>query len=592
MNATSSRSHTVFTLNIVQKDRRLADAEVLSGVLHFVDLAGSERLARSQSEGRRFQEAVIINSSLSALGKVILSLADKNAKYIPYRDSKLTRILTHSLGGNSHTTLMCCINPSMDNYEESLNSLQFAERCKNVTNRPTVNYVDPAKQSQERRVRRLLAEIADLKQQLEVSKASFDNKLSFMNDTLGVGSGAPEAIKNIERDLNRDKGQKEAVAHNQAEILRRLDAEKKKRMDAQRKADEALAKFESAHREMQAREEERRREVLALRDTKDKLHEELRSKQQMWELERQRLSRGNRENLDNEHNRCLSELSKKDALLLNIPEEMKRAKALLDQAQKAWAEEKQTMGERHRDEVDKMVKSHEEHVGNVEKQNHFWLRKKEEETASFVQEFDNYRERTTKESKRYKEELVGLFDLVQQLTKIVQDLENGTYPTQYKCGVQMIQLPYGVKAKIPTEKTFDKLFQALSDVKVKCNRYTKMQADMAPQAPNVSANWDSNKFALDYVRTAEDSAPATLAHLNRDQLAALAESLRHLCADGDLEKEKAAVREQVMQELSSHQTVEYIRHLEQELARRAPGRQRPPTVGGVRDDPVRVRADL
>merc|ERR1719191_2046404 len=260
MNATSSRSHTVFTINIVQKDRRLADAEVLSGVLHFVDLAGSERLARSQSEGRRFQEAVIINSSLSALGKVILSLADKNSKYIPYRDSKLTRILTHSLGGNSHTTLMCCINPSMDNYEESLNSLQFAERCKNVTNRPTVNYVDPAKQSQERRIRRLLAEIADLKQQLEVSKASFDNKLSFMNDTLGVGSGAPEAIKNIERDVNRDNGAKEAVAHSQAELLRRLDAEKKKRMDAQKKADEALAKFEAAHREMQARDEERRRE--------------------------------------------------------------------------------------------------------------------------------------------------------------------------------------------------------------------------------------------------------------------------------------------------------------------------------------------
>jgi hypothetical protein len=209
-----------------------------------------------------------------------------------------------------------------------------------------------------------------------------------------------------------------------------------------------------------------------------------------------------------------------------------------------------------------------------------------------VQEFDNYRERTMKETKRYKEELVGLFDLVQQLTKIVQDLENGTYPTQYKCGVQMIQLPYGVKAKIPTEKTFDKLFQALSDVKVKCNRYTKMQADMAPQAPNVSANWDANKFALDYVRTGEDSAPATLAHLNRDQLSSLAESLRRICADGNLEKEKAAVREQVMQELSSHQTIEYIRHLEQELAKRAPGQRRPPTTGGVRDDPVRVRADL
>merc|ERR1719379_2830727 len=117
------------------------------------------------------------------------------------------------------------------------------------------------------------------------------------------------------------------------------------------------------------------------------------------------MTRGNRENLDNEHMRCLNELSKKDALLLNIPEEMKRAKALLDQKERAWAEERQAHAERHRDEVDRMVKTHGEHVENIEKQHNFWLRKKEEETASFVQEFDNYRERTMKETKRYKEEL-------------------------------------------------------------------------------------------------------------------------------------------------------------------------------------------
>ncbi len=131
MNANSSRSHTVFTINVVQKDKRIPDSEVISGVVHLVDLAGSERLARSKSEGKRFQEAVLINSSLSALGKVVLALANdgRQMNHIPYRDSKLTRILQNSLGGNSFTTLLTTINPSADNYEESLNALQFADRC-------------------------------------------------------------------------------------------------------------------------------------------------------------------------------------------------------------------------------------------------------------------------------------------------------------------------------------------------------------------------------------------------------------------------------------------------------------------------------
>lgn len=92
VNATSSRSHTVFTINVVQKQRRQEDSEVISGMLNLVDLAGSERIAKSKSEGTRFQEAVVINSSLSALGRVVLALATdpRNAKYIPYRDSKLT----------------------------------------------------------------------------------------------------------------------------------------------------------------------------------------------------------------------------------------------------------------------------------------------------------------------------------------------------------------------------------------------------------------------------------------------------------------------------------------------------------------------
>ena len=160
------------------------NAEVITGFLNLVDLAGSERIAKSKSEGVRFQEAVVINSSLSALGRVVLALTcdPHNAKYIPYRDSKLTRILQSSLGGNSYTTLLACLHPSLENYDESYNSLTFADRCKSLQNRPVVNYIDPEKSGGDRRIRRLLAEISDLKMQLEISKNTFEKKVEFMNE--------------------------------------------------------------------------------------------------------------------------------------------------------------------------------------------------------------------------------------------------------------------------------------------------------------------------------------------------------------------------------------------------------------------------
>lgn len=168
LNSRSSRSHTVFTINIARKARGTEDnAEIMASAVNFVDLAGSERLARSQSEGRRFLEAVVVNTSLSALGKVVLALASNHRTHIPYRDSKLTRILQNSLGGNSYTTLLTTIDPSHENYEESLNSLFFADRCKNVRNKPFPCSVGEEDPTALKVIHDLLGEIAQLKNQLQ-----------------------------------------------------------------------------------------------------------------------------------------------------------------------------------------------------------------------------------------------------------------------------------------------------------------------------------------------------------------------------------------------------------------------------------------
>lgn len=169
LNTSSSRSHAIFTISIAQKTRGGSKTGVVGSMMNFCDLAGSERLARSQSEGRRFQEAVLINSSLTALGKVVLAIAGGGARHVPYRDSKLTRILQNSLGGSAYTTLLTTINPSPSNYEESMNSLLFADRCKSITNRPTQNIIDQEQGSSDRLIHQLLREIVELKSRVSVS---------------------------------------------------------------------------------------------------------------------------------------------------------------------------------------------------------------------------------------------------------------------------------------------------------------------------------------------------------------------------------------------------------------------------------------
>ncbi|KAI9355955.1 P-loop containing nucleoside triphosphate hydrolase protein, partial [Zopfochytrium polystomum] len=113
----------------------------LTSKFHFVDLAGSERLKRTNAEGDRKKEGISINQGLLALGNVISALGDENRKtsHVPYRDSKLTRMLQDSLGGNSQTLMLACISPSDTNYGETVSTLTYANRARNIRNRVVVN---------------------------------------------------------------------------------------------------------------------------------------------------------------------------------------------------------------------------------------------------------------------------------------------------------------------------------------------------------------------------------------------------------------------------------------------------------------------
>ncbi|XP_023227413.1 osmotic avoidance abnormal protein 3-like [Centruroides sculpturatus] len=140
MNADSSRSHSIFTIHLETFNMDTdVDQHIRKGKLNLVDLAGSERQAKTGATGDRLKEATKINLSLSALGNVISALVDGKSKHIPYRDSKLTRLLQDSLGGNTKTLMVACISPADNNYDETLSTLRYANRAKNIQNKPKIN---------------------------------------------------------------------------------------------------------------------------------------------------------------------------------------------------------------------------------------------------------------------------------------------------------------------------------------------------------------------------------------------------------------------------------------------------------------------
>ena len=186
MNKRSSRSHAIFTITVEQRrqlpvaqasqtadsdedndehettsqasgDEEIVD-DYLCAKMHLVDLAGSERVKRTKAEGQRLQEGININKGLLALGNVICALSESKP-HVPYRDSKLTRMLQDSLGGNSRTCMIACVSPADINYEETLNTLRYANRARNIRNKPVVNR-DPN-----------AAQISQLRQQLSAARA-------------------------------------------------------------------------------------------------------------------------------------------------------------------------------------------------------------------------------------------------------------------------------------------------------------------------------------------------------------------------------------------------------------------------------------
>ncbi|KAL7312560.1 hypothetical protein PS15m_008312 [Mucor circinelloides] len=194
MNASSSRSHAIFSVSLTQNmsltiENKDTITKTLESKFHFVDLAGSERLKKTNAVGDRAKEGISINSGLLALGNVISALGDESRRqqqHIPYRNSKLTRLLQDSLGGNSQTLMLACVSPADTNANETLSTLKYANRAKNITNTVVLN-------QQQSLTDTLKEEIAHLKEEIRINDA-FMKEVHVELDDLRAKNTALESL--------------------------------------------------------------------------------------------------------------------------------------------------------------------------------------------------------------------------------------------------------------------------------------------------------------------------------------------------------------------------------------------------------------
>ena len=265
MNADSSRSHSIFTVTIetseVNEGEPAEDAHIRVGKLNMVDLAGSERQAKTGSTGDRLKEATKINLSLSTLGNVISALVDGKSSHIPYRDSKLTRLLQDSLGGNTKTVMIANLGPADYNFDETMSTLRYANRAKNIKNKPKINE-DP----KDAMLREFQEEIARLKAQLgeggydpnaRFDDRSFDGEPEFIEKTVVVEVDPDEdQLASIKAQVQAEMAERVKFAASEADLERiqrqaeeKAQAEMQKVLDARDHTEEEKARIRQAMEE-------------------------------------------------------------------------------------------------------------------------------------------------------------------------------------------------------------------------------------------------------------------------------------------------------------------------------------------------------
>ncbi len=464
MNAVSSRSHTVFTITVLQRDK--ISGQAITGMLNLVDLAGSERLKKSESQGIRLKEALHINTSLTALGKVIMALDPASeTTHVPYRDSKLTRVLQNSLGGNSFTTVIAAIHPSPKYYEECLSTLQFANRCRNVRNNPKVNYVDDA-EDKDRKIRKLQEELNVLRSKFSQNQGKSGegqlspNKLIIILKSLGVNAtlGSDGTIMVNGKKFSMDDlgavdgpggGEGSVAGSSHGETMRGKDSSAGPNVDKLQKTIKELKESNETYsmraKERKSQVEEQAREIQKLSAELVKCRTTIKHKEFEYTTlleEKERSLIELRSMLEFKHKEEIENILKANVEMIKqqqtenekIPQAVKEYTLLVTKMSKQKLAVEAPLRNEFETHLKHVDKNRLDEIENIKKQYEYWLDEKDKALSGFVESFNAYRAKKAEQLTMAEREIVRLYDYTEQIETILDNVEKGKYSVKQKQG--------------------------------------------------------------------------------------------------------------------------------------------------------------
>ena len=378
MNERSSRSHCIFTIIVENSTKDETGDHIKKGKLNLVDLAGSERTSKIKdvngAEGLQ-AETIHINLSLTALGKVIHALASNKKQHIPYRDSKLTKLLMDSLGGNSKTVMIANIGPADYNIEETLTTLRYADRAKNIKNAPKVNE-DP----KDAMIKKYKEELERLKEALAKANGGIEMSINeFVSDNV-INMDTRERIKEIQnqfimekeriqneadekkKKLEADKKMAEEDKIKLIEQLKKQEEEQNKKVEEKKKIMDKLQKLEEKFLLGEKTKEQAKKNELILNEEKKELKaKEKRQKELQDKIKREeekaRELEANFKNQDDE-------IEKKTKLFNRLKEDLKKVEIEGDEIRKEY-EISQNEFHNEMEKINKKISFSEEIIKNI-----------------------------------------------------------------------------------------------------------------------------------------------------------------------------------------------------------------------------------
>lgn len=488
MNATSSRSHTIFTVTLLQRDKITGQSS--TSMLNLVDLAGSERIKKSESQGIRLKEALHINSSLTALGKVVMALDSSHDVvhgHVPYRDSKLTRVLQNSLGGNSYTSVIATIQIHPNYYEECLSTLQFANRCRNVKNNPKVNYVEDT-EDKDRRIKKLMEELGAMRQKMSNGGPSAKggigggvgsglsgtalisilrkmginavagpdgtitvNSKKFTLEELDLGGSLNEgsaAETTTSRAPSKDHlaGTSSAVVEKLNKMIKDL---KESNSGYMTKAKERKSEMEEQGRELQRTTNELVKANLTIRHKEFEYNELMSEKERVIVEQKKFLEISKAEEIHRVLNKNSMMLKQQQEMVDQLPDALKEFTVLLQNGvkeKKAYEVPLRLEFERH---LKKLETSRVFEIDNIRKQYTHYLLDKDRALSGFVETFNKYRTKKSEQLRMAEREIVRLYDYTAKIEQILEDAEAGKFQIVQHQGNKSRGTAYGPGATNP-----------------------------------------------------------------------------------------------------------------------------------------------